>query len=501
MQESRENEMNVRARMLATVTVIAFLAPLPLLRGQTLLASYYGSTTQAETSPSDQDAATPTATGSRRHDGTPKVELFLGYSRFAAGSNETTGTVGNRIVDMNGGDAALAFNFTRHFALVADFGGYDASQLQLTGSGANQPRTVNASGTAFTYMFGPKISFRKERQISPFFQALGGGLHASQVTVAGCTGTSCSPLPQQNALSVAIGGGLDIRLSHSIALRPIEAEYMMTRFSTVPGGVSGSQNDLRLSSGLVFRFGGRSAPADVGLTCSVQQQNVNAGDVVFVTASATNLDARHASVYAWSATGGTVSGSGASVSVNTGGVAPGTYMISGTITEGNHPAQKASCSASFMILSPQLSPAPAPQPEPSAPPAPVAKVETPAPPPPPAALPTTRELCEVSFERDRRRPVRVDNEAKACLDDVSLQMQRESGGSLVFVGEYSAGENSRVAEERAKNVRQYLAVEKGIDSRRIEIRIGAARGRKVHTIFVPVGAIYTASDTTVVSTQ
>ncbi len=44
-----------------------------------------------------------------------------------------------------------------------------------------------------------------------------------------------------------------------------------------------------------------------------------------------------------------------------------------------------------------------------------------APPPPPVPpAPTASSLCSVSFERDAKRPTRVDNEAKACLDDIAL---------------------------------------------------------------------------------
>ena len=49
-------------------------------------------------------------------------------------------------------------------------------------------------------------------------------------------------------------------------------------------------------------------------------------------------------------------------------------------------------------------------------------------------------LCSVSFERDAKRPTRVDNEAKACLDDVALGLQRSSDAKLALVGNEDAKE-------------------------------------------------------------
>jgi len=42
-----------------------------------------------------------------------------------------------------------------------------------------------------------------------------------------------------------------------------------------------------------------------------------------------------------------------------------------------------------------------------------------------APKPLTSGLCAVHFDRDARRPVRVDNEGKACLDEVALDLQRQ----------------------------------------------------------------------------
>jgi len=524
--------MKSNARMLAPLTIAILLtSALPLLAQNTV-------------SPSKSAVEYP------------KVELFLGYTRFGTASNDTV--PGNRMVGVNGGSASLAFNLNRYVGIVGDFGGYDDSQLQLTGTGANEALVVDSSGTGYTYMFGPRFSFRNSSRFTPFAQALVGGVHASHVTVSGCAGTGCAPLPTQLALGVTGGGGLDIRLTHHFSIRAVQAEYMMTRFADVAYGSNGdatTQNDLRLSSGLLVSFGG-AQPLPVQLACSVEPGSGYPGDPLTVTAAATNLNAKRNAVYSWGTNGGTVSGSNATAAISTTGIAPGTYVVTGHVTQGKHASQQGSCTASFTIQSFEpptitcsanpstVNPgdpatitalAVSPQKRPltysyaatagtvsgntgtatlntaGVSPGPITvtcsavddlgksvsadtTVEVSA--PQPAAAPLTRDLCAVSFERDRKRPERVDNEAKGCLDDIALNLQRESTGRLVIVGNYARGEKSVAGAHRSINVRQYLVNEKGVDPSRIDLRVGADSGRTVTNVFVPDGATYKNDDTT-----
>ncbi|MGH9616058.1 MAG: hypothetical protein ACRD28_04885, partial [Acidobacteriaceae bacterium] len=113
-----------------------------------------------------------------------------------------------------------------------------------------------------------------------------------------------------------------------------------------------------------------------------------------------------------------------------------------------------------------------------------------APAPPPA--PKTETLCSISFGRDRRRPVRVDNEAKACLDDVALNLQRNADARAVLVGSSAPNERDaeRRAAERAVNTKAYLVNEKGIDPSRIDVRTGTAGNDTVQNYLVPSGATF-----------
>jgi len=480
--------MKVRARILATIAFTAAFAPNLLLHAQEVAPAQLTEVTLHTyvTSPWETpglSSAPAPQSAPRTQYGYPKVELFLGYSRFGVGFNSSTGTIGNRMVGLNGGSASLAFNFNRFIALVADVGGYDDSQLQLAGTGANLPITVNASGTAFTYLFGPRFTLGKERRASVFAQVLGGGVHASAVTVTNCT-TACTPLPVQNALAITGGGGVDIRLTRHIALRPIQAEYMLTRFAAVPSGGSASQNDLRLSAGLVFRFGGRpmSAPQPSAavqppppppivsappppppptpptISCSASPQSIYSGASSTITSHA--FSAHNGTLaYSYSASAGSITGNNETALLSAVGSNPGTITVTCSVSDDL--GLTASASTTVNVTSPI-----------------------------PAAAPQRKNLCTISFERDRHRPVRVDNEAKACLDEIALTMQRDAGGRLVIAGSYAANETPKAGSERAANEKQYLTGEKGIDPQRIELRVGKAGDRSVANVFLPEGAIY-----------
>lgn len=181
---------------------------------------------------------------------TPNFELFLGYSNLRAFPRRSAG---NHIDWVSGGSASFAFNKNRYLGLVMDFGRYHANKVR---TGAPSGGVVDASGNVSTYMAGPRLSFRHDR-FTPFAQALFGIAHNSDVTLDRCTGTGCTLLPSENAFAVTAGGGLDVTLSSRVALRLFQAEYVMTRFRdpTSIAGRTGTQNDVRLSVGIVFRFG------------------------------------------------------------------------------------------------------------------------------------------------------------------------------------------------------------------------------------------------------
>jgi len=283
---------------------------------------------------------------------TPKAELFVGYSYLRA---VPTMADGNRLVWLNGGSTSIAFNFTRHLGLVGDFGGFDDSKFYLAGAGGNPSSTVDSSGTVYTYLLGPRFSFRNHERVTPFVQALFGGIHASDVTLSsGCTGAGCTPLPAENSFAMTAGGGLDIGVNRHFAIRIVQAEYMMTRMENHSTAAGASQNDMRLSSGIVFRFGGNSAPPPpVNLACLASPAAVFPGDPVTVTATAGNLDPKLNVIY--SMTGPGLTANSATATVATAALTPGAYTVNCSVKEGRagkeglKPWESATATAPFTV--------------------------------------------------------------------------------------------------------------------------------------------------------
>jgi outer membrane protein OmpA-like peptidoglycan-associated protein len=326
---------------------------------------------------------------------------------------------------------------------------------------------------------------------------------------------------------------------------------------------------VELSTGIVAHFGHIIPPPPVTYSCAVSPATVYPGDPITVTGTAGNLNPKKAYNYSWTADGGTISGNTSTATIDTKNAAPGTYTAKGHIameTKKLKPGESADCTATYTVkqfepptISCSASPstvAPgdsstitatgvSPQNRPltysysasagsvsgtgpsatlnTAGAAPgtitvtcnvvddkgqtassTTTVTVNAPPPPPA--PTTSALCTASFERDKRRPARVDNEAKACLDDIALKLQSASDAKLAVAGNATSDEKAPpkkgqkkkadLASERAVNVKDYLVTEKGIDASRISVYTGTDDAKTVTTTLVPAGATLSTSGLT-----
>jgi len=115
------------------------------------------------------------------------VDVSGSYSYFRLGNSNG--------INQNGVSGSIAFNPNRWFGIAGDFGAYHAS-----------PGGVSLN--TYTYMFGPRLTFRNPTRINPFVQGLVGG---SRLSGGGLS---------SNQLAFSVGGGVDIGILPRIYLRP-----------------------------------------------------------------------------------------------------------------------------------------------------------------------------------------------------------------------------------------------------------------------------------------
>ena len=264
----------------------------------------------------------PQAKSASSSDTHPVADLFVGYSfvRF----NTNAGTKEN--FNWHGVTGAIAGNVNRWFSLVGDLSYYTISDL---------PQGVK--GRASTYLFGPQFSHRGERW-TPFVHVLFGAARLSDIRITGTpTGSAFfNRAFSANAFATALGGGVDLNFNKHIGWRLFQGEYLLTKFHD---GFDNSQNNLRAATGLVFHFGGNppppppNHPPTVTVSANPTKVFAGSGDSIVLQAQAADPD-NDTLNYKWTATGGSIEGSGPEVRWNSSGVNEGTYKATVAVDDG-----------------------------------------------------------------------------------------------------------------------------------------------------------------------
>jgi outer membrane protein OmpA-like peptidoglycan-associated protein len=457
---------------------------------------------------------------------TPKVQIFGGYSYLSVDSSPDRES-------LNGWNLQPSINLNRWFSFTFDGGGYYGS-----------PHGVTFHD--YTFMGGPTLTLRKEH-VAPFVHALFGADHlgASVHNEGSVSDTS---------FALAVGGGLDFPIKEHFGIRLAQVDWLRTTH------FSEDQNNIRLSTGLLLMFGG-APPVPVSASCSASPSEVTEGEPVTVTATGANFNPKHTVTYGWTTNGGKLdTGNAQSAHIDTTGVAAGSYAANGTVTDAKMKKNgTATCSANYTVKAKPMNP---PQVSCSANPSTVqggspstitasatspdnsqitgysysasagqisgtgttatldtagvqggpvtvtvtatdarnltgngtCTVSVEVPPPPPGCS----KLNTINFP-DQKRPWRVDNTAKAILDDVATRLKSDPNAKVVIVG-YADGEKAPMvgtgkkrhqmdlAAQRAVNAKAYLVQQQGIDPSRVDVKTGTGQSGVANIIWVPQGA-------------
>jgi outer membrane protein OmpA-like peptidoglycan-associated protein len=476
---------------------------------------------------------------------TPKVDVFAGYSWYNPGLTVNGIKLSS---DAKGFGIAPTWNFTNHLGITLDGAGHFGPDGNL---GQNQVGTI---------MVGPRFIWRQEH-FYPFVQALVGTtiLTIDSATPGGTYSQWGPAIKAGGGFDIPLTKRISFRLFEADYLWSHHNLYPQTL--TRSNDLSGAE----LRTGVVFNFGGAPPLPPMAMSCgAATPAAVMAGEPVSVTASVTNIPPKKTLTYDWKSTGGKLSGNGTAAQVDTTGLAPGNYTVTATATDPKPRKDQGplSCTANFTVNEPPKHP---PTISCSANPTTVQAGQTSAitctagnpdnrpltynhtstggrltpdganatldtagasagpitvnstvtddrglsantstsvnvevPPPPPQAS----NIGTCQFDKDKKRPWRVDNACKAILDEVALRLQREADSKLVVVGhsdpEADKKDADRVAAQRAVNSKEYLSggeAKQQIDPTRIEVRSGAPNGQTADYWLVPAGATFNQADT------
>src|ERR1700719_4341310 len=194
-----------------------------------------------------------------------------------------------------------------------------------------------------TFLFGPRLNLRRFDHFVPFDANLCGGAHGGLKVTGGAS---------QGSFAMAAGGGVDVVFTKNFAWRFAQIDYLMTNFNGVNLGASSRQNNLRLGSGFVVRFGIPNPPPPPNhppvAACSANPTSVFAGsnDAVTVHVNASDPD-NDPLTYSYTASGGAVEGSGPEARWNSSGVGVGSYTINVKVDDGR--GGLASCAADIKV--------------------------------------------------------------------------------------------------------------------------------------------------------
>jgi hypothetical protein len=195
-----------------------------------------------------------------------KVEVSGEYSylRF----NPTLSYLKNR--SFNGGGVGLQYNLNHYLGIKGEFMGYGSTNFTIPPGVYSIPRLspipffvgapITTQGNMFTYLFGPVIRAPISK-ITPFAESLFGGSNSNAYgnqIVAICNGFTCIASAKnvsgtQHPFTMALGGGVDYRISEHLSIRPLEIDWVLTRY-TNPLTLTNNQHSFRYLGGAVFHF-------------------------------------------------------------------------------------------------------------------------------------------------------------------------------------------------------------------------------------------------------
>jgi len=156
----------------------------------------------------------------------PAIDIFGGYS-YLRFESKTLGFADQ--LNLNGGNIEVALpDLYEGLGAVVDVSGHYTREME-----------------EFNFMIGPQYSYKWKG-----IRLYGHGLFGKARDRLRQPGTTQLE-PSHLGKAVAFGGGLDLALAGRFSVRAVQADYLIT------SEFGSTQHNVRLSTGLIYRFGKR----------------------------------------------------------------------------------------------------------------------------------------------------------------------------------------------------------------------------------------------------
>lgn len=159
-----------------------------------------------------------------------KAEFSAGYS-IDREQDDVDG------ITLHGFDSSVTGNVSKYVGLKFNVSGH---YKRFSESG------VNADLSLYNFLGGIQVKNNsKDRTVKPFAHALA-GVASGKVRVSCPPATPCSFSDRETGFAMAVGGGLDVKVSKHVDIRVVQADYNPNRL----GG--NWNNNYRISFGIVL---------------------------------------------------------------------------------------------------------------------------------------------------------------------------------------------------------------------------------------------------------
>jgi opacity protein-like surface antigen len=200
----------------------------------------------------------------------PKVQIFGGYSLLHADKGGLT----DLKVDLglhdpfsqfavktyfNGWNAEGQYNLGRWVGVAVDASGYSGVPITASIPVSGLPRQ-----SRYSLLVGPVISYRTKSPFTPFGHVLF-GWERFHLDGSAPAGAATSVSTSYTDFAMALGGGLDLRVSHRFSIRAVQVDWYRTYLNLSKfynsayntqqfDGLATREKNVRISTGLVVQF-------------------------------------------------------------------------------------------------------------------------------------------------------------------------------------------------------------------------------------------------------